>query len=335
MPTSGVGGVGGVGAGGAAGVAGTVGGVAGTVGGAAGTVAGSAGAAGNAGGGGVAGSGGAGAGGTSGTAGDDGGMLPSDDEVNVAVMGPHATDTFTEGAAAAAYAEGLVYYPTDSDGPFPAMILSPGLTASNTDYEIWGRVLSSHGIVALLIQPTSTSDWNTERAEDLKAALGVVKTLNTSGTLMGKIDVDNIGFMGHSMGGGGTLIAADEVGDMIQAAIPTQPYAPGASFPGVSCPILLIAAEDDAVATTSSNAFTHYNSIPDTTKKIFLEGAGKDHYYSTDRNEDDFEVNARYAIAFLKLYLEGDTRYETYLFGAEHEAFQAGKLSRYLSPLLP
>jgi hypothetical protein len=77
------------------------------------------------------------------------------------------------------------------------------------------------------------------------------------------------------------------------------------------------------------------SSIPDTTKKIFLEGAGKDHYFSTDRFEDDFEINARYAVAFLKLYLEGDTRYETYLFGAEHEAYMTGKLSRYLSPLLP
>jgi triacylglycerol lipase len=265
----------------------------------------------------------------------DGGGMPGTDEVNVAVEGPHTFATFTEGTDAPEYAGGLVYYPDDSDGPFPAMVLSPGLTADNTDYEVWGRVLASHGIVILLIQPTSTGDWNDARSTDLQAGLEVVKSLNTSGPLAGKIDVNNIGFMGHSMGGGGTLIAADEVGDQIQAAIPTQPYAPGASFPGVTCPILIIAAENDGVAVTASNAYTHYESIPETTKKIFLEGAGADHYFSTDRFEDDFETNARYAVAFLKLYLEGDTRYETYLFGAEHEAYMAGKLSRYLSPQLP
>jgi len=327
MPPSGSGGVGGVVTGGSGGVGGGGGsaGVAGMVvtGGAPGT-GGTAGDAGVAGSSGMAGAGDA----------SVDGEVPSD-EVNVEVMGPHAFDTFTEGADAPEYAEGLVYYPTDSDGPFPAMVLSPGLTADNTDYEVWGRVLASHGIVVLLIQPTSTSDWNDARAVDLKAGLGVVKQLNMSGTLAGKIDVANIGFMGHSMGGGGTLIAADEVGDMIQAAIPTQPYAPGGSFGGITCPILIIAAEDDGVAVTSSNAYTHYNSIPDTTNKIFLEGAGRDHYFSTDRFENDFEINARYAIAFLKLYLEGDTRYETYLFGAEHDAYMAGKLSRYLSPLLP
>jgi triacylglycerol lipase len=212
------------------------------------------------------------------------------------------------------------------------MILSPGLTASNTDYEVWGRVLASHGFVALLMQPTSTGDWNDARAVDLKAALGVVRgSLNTTGPLAGKLDTDNVGFMGQSMGGGGTLIAANEIGDMIQAAIPMQPYAPGVRFPNITAPTLIIAAERDNVAGVSSNAFTHYNSIPATTKKIYMEAKGADHYYSTDRNENAFDMNARYAVAFLKLYLEGDTRYEPYLYGAEHDKV-ASEFSRYLKP---
>jgi fermentation-respiration switch protein FrsA (DUF1100 family) len=95
----------------------------------------------------------------------------------------------------------------------------------------------------------------------------VVKQLNMSGPLAGKIDVANIGFMGHSMGGGGTLIAANKVGNMIQAAIPTQPYAPGGRFPDITCPTLIIAAENDNVATVASNALPHYTSIPNTTKR--------------------------------------------------------------------
>lgn len=271
-----------------------------------------------------------GTGGTGGTDADGGEPLYTD-EVNVAVEGSHSYDTFTQGASAPEYAEGLVYYPTDSDGPFPAMILSPGLTASNTDYEVWGRVLASHGIIALLIQPTNVLDWNDARAVDLQAALAVVRgSLNQSGPLAGKIDIDNVGFMGQSMGGGGTLIAANEVGDDIQAAIPMEPYAPGVSFPNITVPTLIIAAELDTVAAVSSNAFAHYNSIPNSTTKIYMEGAGADHYYSTDRYEDDFDMNARYAVAFIKLYLEGDTRYETYLYGDEHEAV-ASQLSRYLT----
>ena len=130
--------------------------------------------------------------------------------------------------------------------------LSPGLTANNTDYEIWGRVLASHGIVALLMQPTSTSDWNDARAVDLKAALSVVRGgLNASGPLAGKLDTAHVGFMGQSMGGGGTLIAANEVGDDIQAAIPMEPYAPGVSFPKITAPTLIIAAELDSVEAVS------------------------------------------------------------------------------------
>jgi len=247
-------------------------------------------------------------------------------------MGPYTFATFTEGAKAPEYAQGLVYHPTNATPPFPAMALSPGLTANNTDYEIWGRVLASHGIVALLIQPTSTGDWNDVRAVDLEAALGVIKQLNTSGPLANKIDTAHIGIMGQSMGGGGTLIAANKLGNQVQAAIPMEPYAPNMRFANITTPTLIIAAQNDTIAAVSSNAYVHYNSIPATTKKIYLEGAGKDHYFSTDRFENDFEINARYAVAFLKLYLEGDKRYETYLYGAEHDAYKTGKLSRYLTP---
>jgi dienelactone hydrolase len=347
--TLGSGGAGGTVASGGAGGAVASGGASGSGAGASGGVAGSgAGGSGGSGGTGTSGSGGAGAiggtvgqggagtggGGTGGVsdAGVNDGAIPPDDPVNVAVVGPYTFATFTEGAKAPEYAQGLVYHPTNAKPPFAAMALSPGLTAQNTDYEVWGRVLASHGFVVLLIQPTSTGDWNDARAVDLEAALGVIKNLNTSGPLANKIDTAHIGFMGQSMGGGGTLIAANKLGNQIQAAIPMQPYAPNVRFPNITVPTLIIAAERDTVAAVSSNAFVHYNSIPATTKKIFLEGAGKDHYFSTDRFENDFEINARYAVAFLKLYLEGDTRYETYLYGAEHEAYKTGKLSRYLTP---
>ena len=79
-----------------------------------------------------------------------------------------------------------------------------------------------------------------------------------------------------------------------------------------------------------SNAYAHYTSIPDTTTKIYMEGAGANHYYSTDRYENDFDMNARYAVAFLKLYLEGDDRYASYLYGADHEQ-TADQFSRFLT----
>jgi triacylglycerol lipase len=109
-----------------------------------------------------------------------------------------------------------------------------------------------------------------------------------------------------------------------------QPYEPGSSCPNIVVPTLFIAAERDTLAAVASNAFVHYNSVPASTTKIYFEAAGADHYYSTDRFEASFEMNARYAIAFLKVYLEGDTRYETHLYGAEHQAV-ASSSSRYLT----
>jgi predicted dienelactone hydrolase len=188
------------------------------------------------------------------------------------------------------------------------MILSPGLTASNTDYEIWGRVLSSHGIVALLMQPTSTGDWNTERAEDLKAALGVVKTLNMSGTLMGKIDVDNIGFMGHSMGGGGTLELAARM-PTLQAAVPLQPWDIGQNFSGIRVPTMIIGAQADFIAPVAGHSEPFYEQVPATTEKAYLEVAGADHLIGLLGNP----TQARYSVAWLKRYVDDDTRYDQFI----------------------
>ena len=64
-------------------------------------------------------------------------------------------------------------------------------------------------------------------------------------------------------------------------------------FPHIEAPTLVIAAERDVVAGVSSNAYTRYQSIPDTTEKIYMEAAGADHDYSTDRNDRDLGMNAR------------------------------------------
>jgi hypothetical protein len=52
-----------------------------------------------------------------------------------------------------------------------------------------------------------------------------------------------------------------------------------------SCFLALTHASGTSDSRWSSNAFVHDNSIPVATKKIYVAGAGKDHYFSTDRFE--------------------------------------------------
>jgi len=136
--------------------------------------------------------------------------------------------------------------------------------------------------------------------------------------------------MGHSMGGGGTLIAANNYPDEIQAAIPFTSWQPEADFDQITAPTLVIAGSADRVAAVADHAWPHYQSIPESTTKVFMEVDDGSHYIADTRRGTDLAMIGRYGIAWLKLYLDGDERYRPFIYGAEAEA-DRDKFSRYLT----
>jgi dienelactone hydrolase len=255
------------------------------------------------------------------------GGLPRSDEVNVARMGPYAFDSYTEGVDDPAYDSAVMYYPTDASPPFAAVVFSPGFTATKEQYQDFlGQLLASHGIAMLLTTPTTTGDFPQQRAEDLKAAIKVIERENSreGGPLKGKLAPDRVCVTGHSMGGGGSLWAANELGDMIRCAVPLQPWQPGQSFAAIKAPTMFIAAEGDTVAGVSSNASLFYGSIPDTVPKYYVEFAGASHYLTSNTRGSNYDGQSKYMIAFYKVYLEDDMRYREFL-----DAAPAAELSRY------
>jgi predicted dienelactone hydrolase len=255
------------------------------------------------------------------------GGFPHTDDVNVKAKGPYKVMSYTAGLEAMEYSASIMYYPTDAPTPFAAVALSPGFTASGTDYEWVGDMLASHGIAALLTTPTNTqADQPPARGDDLVAAvMHLMKENDRQGSpLMGKLAPDRICVTGHSMGGGGSLFAANKLAKMIRCVVPMQPYQPGGSFPMIQAPTMIVGAASDTIAAVASNAQGHYNSIPDTTPKFLVVFEG-DHYLSTDRTSGipqgmeanatpSFDPQAAYIIPFYKLYLESDERYRPFLF---------------------
>jgi dienelactone hydrolase len=248
----------------------------------------------------------------------------SAEEIDVKATGPYTVKTYEEGLDEPTYGSSMMYYPAEAEPPFAVVAFTPGFTATKENYTFLGYMLASHGIAALLTSPTSTSDQPPARGKDLVAAVARIKLENDreGSPLKGKLAVDRICITGHSMGGGGTLHAANELGDKIRCAMPLQPWQPNGSFPKVSVPILFIAAESDTIAAVAQNAVPHYMSIPDTVEKIYAEFAGKDHYLTTNRTATDdktatpsFDPQAAYIIPFYKLFLEDDARYRDYLYG--------------------
>ncbi|MEY4578088.1 MAG: hypothetical protein RL701_2791 [Pseudomonadota bacterium] len=220
----------------------------------------------------------------------------------------------------------MMYYPEGAEPPFAVIAFTPGFTATKENYTFLGDMLASHGFAALLTTPTSTSDQPPARGDDLVAAVKRIKAENerSGSPLAGKLATDRICVTGHSMGGGGTLFAANELGNMIRCAMPLQPWQPGGSFPKITAPVMFIGAASDTIASVSGNAGPHYESIPAATEKIIVVFEG-DHYLSTNRTSTDttapeeatpsFDIQAAYIIPFYKLFLEDDERYRPYLYG--------------------
>jgi predicted dienelactone hydrolase len=263
--------------------------------------------------------------GSSGPSGSSG--FPKTDEINIKSTGAYAVKTYSDGLNDPEYMSSTMYYPEGAQPPYAVIAFTPGYTATKENYTFLGYMLASHGFAALLTTPTNTqSDQPPARGTDLVAAVKRIKAENdrAGSPMQGKLATDRICVTGHSMGGGGTLFAANELGSMIRCAMPLQPWQPSGSFPKITAPTLIIGAASDTIAGVSGNAQPHYQSIPATTEKFLVVFEG-DHYLSTNRTSTDqtapeeatpsYDIQAAYIIPFYKLFLEDDERYRPYLYG--------------------
>ncbi|WP_347332822.1 alpha/beta hydrolase family protein [Marinimicrobium locisalis] len=220
--------------------------------------------------------------------------------------------------AASGFGGATVYYPDNAQGPFAVIAISPGYTARQSSIRWWGNLLASHGFIAVTIDTLSTSDTPNRRAEQLVAALNQVANMNQgAGPLAGLIDADRMGVMGHSMGGGGALIAAQDNPSLIKAAVPLAPWNSSSRFSSTEVPTLIVGCENDATASVRRHALAFYESLPSSLDKAYLEVSNGSHFcVLSDSGEN---VLGKYAVSWMKRFLDQDTRYSPFLCGAEHE----------------
>jgi len=201
---------------------------------------------------------------------------------------------------------GTIYYPTSTaSGTFGAIAISPGFTASQSSVAWLGPRLASQGFVIITIDTLSTLDQPASRGQQLLAALTYL--VNTS-AVRTRIDGSRLGVMGHSMGGGGSLAAAN-TRPTLQAAIPLAPWHGTKTWSSVRVPTMVIGAESDTVAPVASHSEPFYTSLPASLDKAYLELNNASHSAPTSSNV----TVAKYSISWLKRFIDNDTRYEQFL----------------------
>jgi predicted dienelactone hydrolase len=231
-----------------------------------------------------------------------------------ATAGPFAVATTSVSSAVLGFGGGTIYYPTTA-GSYATIAICPGYTATQSSIAWIGRRLATHGFVVMTINTNSTLDQPPSRATQLMAALRYL-TNSSSSTVRSRVDANRLGVAGHSMGGGGTLIAARD-NPTLKAGIPMTPWSTTKSFSTVTVPTIVIGAENDSVAPVSTHSIPFYTSLPSSLDKAYAELNGASHFAPNSTNTPI----GRYAVSWAKRFMDNDTRYNTFLCGAEHVAF--------------
>lgn len=246
--------------------------------------------------------------------GGSGGFPRSGDAVSVAATGPYTVEKY-EGPSSPVIDSSRIYYPTNASPPFAILALSPGFTNVKEDFLWWGPVLASHGFVVAILSPTSALDFPAERADDLEAGIALLKAENALSTspLFGKLDMGRAGLLGHSMGGGATLLVAARASSRYQAAVAWEPWE-SLQTNRITVPTMILAGELDLVASANDMAWPFYQGIPGTTAKAYAEFAGLGHNTVNNLGSSaERELHARWTIAWMKLHLEKDARYDMFV----------------------
>ena len=211
------------------------------------------------------------------------------------------------------YYGSTIYYPENTSGLLPSIIIIPGYANPELSIQAWGSFLASHGIVCMTIGTNSIWDEVIDRKEALQDALISLKAENnrTNSPLFNKLDTNLIALGGWSMGGGGAqLVAAEDPN--IKAILAFCPWIdPSVVSPSLlnhSAPILIFSGQIDVVAPPGTHADIQYNYTPSSTKKLKYEVFGGGHTIANTPLGGFGEVG-RMGLSWLKKYLVNDSCY--------------------------
>ena len=234
--------------------------------------------------------------------------------------GPFSVSRFSVSGFLRGFGNSTVYYPTNTTGKMGAIAVIPGYLSYESSIEWWGPRLASHGFVVMTMNTNTIYDQPDSRANQLSSALDYLISQSNSRTspLYNKIDSTRLGAIGWSMGGGGSLKLSTQ--RSINAIIPQAPYYAGFNrFNEINTPALILACESDVVAPVAVHASPFYNRLPNSTPKAFLEINNGSHFCANSGYPDE-RLLGMYGIAWMKRFIDFDTRYSQFLCGPNHSA---------------
>jgi alpha-beta hydrolase superfamily lysophospholipase len=219
--------------------------------------------------------------------------------------------------------------------PLPTIILEPGFFSVSTDLEDVANRYASHGFIVIGVTNTSHYKLITTSLEPYRQALlqtiqyAVESCKISTSQHFGLVDTNAIGVSGHSMGGGGTIMACDSIlhtySHYIKTAVAMNPFGKCSGF-NIKIPVFLFSSELDAifnpfmpgVSSSPGDVFFTFQSIPSSNTKLYANFKGMDHNAVVDKNfllstSGNAPVFLPSMVSWFKVYLAKDTSYQKYI----------------------
>ena len=233
---------------------------------------------------------------------------PDPTSASVLDNGTFSLSTTSVSSLVAGFGGGTIYYPTSTtEGTYGGVVLAPGFTAYSSYYSAVARRVASHGFVVFAIDTNSIWDQPDSRGSQILAAVDYLKSDAVS-AVASRLDETRIAVSGHSMGGGGTLAAANQ-DSSVKTAVALQPWHTDKTWPGIRVPVMIIGAENDGTAPVDSHSIPFYTSATGAPEKAYGEINDAGHNIAV--TDDDWQ--GRLFVTWLKRYVDEDTRYSQFL----------------------
>lgn len=203
-------------------------------------------------------------------------------------------------------ASARVYYPCDIDTMenVHSTTLTSGFSGSKENMYWLAEPIADAGMVVIVVSASNNSTVSGyEVAHKSGVAILQDENADSSSPLYGKIG--SYGVMGYSMGGGGSLNAATDLGDGIETCIALAPYAPDPGN-GHTAATLILTGTADVIAPADMGKGA-YEDLSFINARGYASMVGASHlfwvYNFNPGTADD------YIIAWLKYFGENDVSY--------------------------
>lgn len=209
-------------------------------------------------------------------------------------------------AEAPAFGGGTLHLPeAPHEERFAVVVAAPGYGAGQQSLAWLTSRIASYGFAVLSIDTADRRDQPISRAAQIEAA---TDWLLASDKTADRIDPDRIGYLGHSMGARGALIAAEDRPG-VRAVVALTPYGGGPALSASTTPTLVMGAEDDVLTPADAHAVPMFEMLGGSGPHAYLEVWAASHLSPT-RSVSAYAV---YPTAWFKRHLDDDERYEPFL----------------------